>query len=414
MSELFNDLQWRGLVHQVTDDDVAKLLDNDSLTFYHGLDPTADSLGMHHLIGLLTLRRMVEAGHQAIALVGGGTGLIGDPSGKTEERTLLDVAEIEHNVAKVRAQVEHIVGPAVTVVNNADWLTALTVPAFLRDVGKYFSVNEMIRKDSVRSRLEGREQGISYTEFSYMLLQSYDFLHLFREHGCRLQIGGSDQWGNIIEGVDLIRRHEGASSYGLTWPLITKADGSKFGKSEDGTLWLDATKTSPYQFFQFWIRTDDRDVGRYLRQFTFIDRDEIDALEEATASRPERREAQVRLALEVTGLVHGTDEAARAQRASEVMFTEGIAELDERTLLEVLSDAPSVTVLPGTTLVGALTASQLSTSNSDARRSIDQGAVSVNNVRQASDRALTADDTLHGRFVVLRRGKREQCLLVIE
>src|SRR3954451_24768326 len=415
MSEVFDVLRWRGLVHQVTDDEeLPKLLDNESLTFYHGLDPTADSLGMHHLIGLLTLRRLVDAGHHAIALVGGGTGLIGDPSGKTEERTLLGEDELEHNVAGVRAQVEHIVGPGVVVVNNGDWLGQLTVPAFLRDVGKHFSVNEMIRKESVRALLEGREQGISYTEFSYMLLQEYDFLHLSWEHDCRLQIGGSDQFGNIIEGIDLIRRHEGAVSYGLTWPLVTKADGSKFGKSEGGTVWLDPKRTSPYQFFQFWIRTDDRDVGRYLRQFTFLDRPEIEQLEAATATRPERREAQLRLAMEVTTLVHGADEAERAKRASAVMFTEAITELDERTLLEVLSDAPSVTVRPDTTLIGALTKSGLSKSNGDARRSIEQGAVSVNNVRQPADRQLDATDCLHGRFILLRRGKREQCLLVME
>src|SRR4051812_20950975 len=360
MSELFEDLQWRGLVHQTTDDDaLAKLLDHASLPAYVGFDPTADSLGMHHLVGLLTLRRLEEASHHAIAVVGGGTGLIGDPSGKSEERTLLTPDELDHNVAAVRAQVEHIVGSHVTVVNNGDWLGATTITDFLRDVGKFFSVNEMIRKESVRLRLEAREQGISYTEFSYMLLQAFDFLHLFREFGCRLQLGGSDQYGNIIEGVDLIRRHEGVVAYGLTWPLITKADGSKFGKTEGGTLWLDPARTSPYQFFQFWIRTDDRDAGRFLRQFTFLPRDEIEALEAATTAHPERREAQLRLALEVTALVHGADEADKAQRASEVMFTEAIAELDEVTLLEVLRDAPSVTVAPETTLIGALTASGL-------------------------------------------------------
>jgi tyrosyl-tRNA synthetase len=413
MGELFDDLRWRGLVHQVTDDAVAKLLDHDTLTAYVGFDPTADSLGMHHLVGLLTLRRLAAAGHHPIAVVGGATGLVGDPSGKSDERTLLSADELARNVAAVRQQVERIVGAGVQVVDNADWIGRLSVTDFLRDVGKHFSVNEMIRKDSVRSRLEGREQGISFTEFSYMLLQAYDFVHLFRAFGCRLQMGGTDQWGNITEGVDLIRRLEGAAAYGLVWPLVTKADGSKFGKTEGGTVWLDPAKTSPYQFFQFWIRTDDRDVGRYLRQFTFVPRAEVEELDAAVAERPERREAQQRLALEVTTLVHGADEAARAQRAAGVLFTEGISELDERSLLDVLADAPSVDIAPGTTLVGALTASGLSSSKSDARRSIDSGGVSVNNVRQAADRAITDDDLLHGRFVVLRRGKREHRLLVV-
>ena len=413
MGELFDDLRWRGLVHQVTDDAVAKLLDHDTLTAYVGFDPTADSLGMHHLVGLLTLRRLAAAGHQPIAVVGGATGLVGDPSGKSDERTLLSADELARNVAAVRQQVERIVGAGVQVVDNADWIGRLSVTDFLRDVGKHFSVNEMIRKDSVRSRLEGREQGISFTEFSYMLLQAYDFVHLFRAFGCRLQMGGTDQWGNITEGVDLIRRLEGAAAYGLVWPLVTKADGSKFGKTEGGTVWLDPAKTSPYQFFQFWIRTDDRDVGRYLRQFTFVPRPEVEELDVAVAERPERRAAQQRLALEVTTLVHGADEAARAQRAAAVLFTEGISDLDERSLLDVLADAPSVDIAPGTTLVGALTASGLSSSNSDARRSIEGGGVSVNNVRQAADRAITDDDLLHGRFVVLRRGKREHRLLVV-
>jgi tyrosyl-tRNA synthetase len=411
VTALFDDLQWRGLVHQVTDEELGKLLDHDTLTIYVGFDPTADSLGMHHLVGLLTLRRLAAAGHRPIALVGGATGLVGDPSGKTEERTLLSAEQLARNVAAVRAQVQRIVGDEAEVVDNADWIGALSVTDFLRDVGKYFSVNEMIRKESVRARLEGREQGISFTEFSYMLLQAYDFLHLYRAHGCRLQMGGSDQWGNITEGVDLIRRTEGGSAFGLTWPLVTKADGTKFGKTEGGTVWLDPAKTSPYQFFQFWIRTDDRDVVRYLRQFTFIAREEIDELEAAVAERPERREAQQRLAYEVTTLVHGADEAAKAKRASEVLFTEGIAELDEQTFLDVLGDAPTVDVAGDTTLVGALTASGLSKSNSDARRSLDQGAVYVNNVRQSADRPLAGEDFLYGKFAVLRRGKREYCLI---
>src|SRR3954468_12509737 len=278
MAELFDELQWRGLVNQTTDDEVGKLLDNDSFVFYHGVDPTADSLAVHHLVGLLTLRRLAEAGHQPVAVIGGGTASIGDPSGKSEERRLLAEEQLAANIAAgrgqveriaaVRRQVERIAGEGVRIVNNADWLSELSVIEFLREVGKHFSVNEMIRKESVRARLEGREQGISYTEFSYMLLQAFDFLHLYRKFQCRLQIGGSDQWGNITEGIDLIRRLEGGVAYGLTWPLVTKPDGAKLGKSEAGNIWLDPNRTSPYEMYQALVRVDDEMVGRYLRIYT--------------------------------------------------------------------------------------------------------------------------------------------------
>ena len=414
MSELFDDLRWRGLVHQVTDDELGKVLDNDSLSFYHGVDPTADSLAIHHLVGLLALRRLAEAGHRPIALVGGGTGSVGDPSGKSDERRLLEAQQLEANVASVRPQIERIVGSDVTVVNNADWLGQLSVIDFLRDVGKLFSVNEMIRKESVRARLEGREQGISFTEFSYMLLQAYDFLHLYREFDCRLQIGGSDQWGNITEGVDLIRRLEGGSAYGLTWPLVTKADGSKFGKTESGNLWLDPARTSPYALYQALVRVDDEVVGKYLRIYTFLPRDRIEDLDAATAERPEQREAQRELAHQVVALVHGEDAAAGAERAAAALFTEAIADLDEASLLDVMAEAPSASVATGSSIVDALCATGLTPSKSAAQRALQQGGVYVNNAKQATDRPLARDDALHGRYVVLRRGKRDHSLVRLE
>ncbi|MEY2568084.1 MAG: tyrosyl-tRNA synthetase [Actinomycetota bacterium] len=416
MRGVMEDLEWRGLVHQVTDAALAKLLDEDHLTAYIGFDPTADSLHVGSLLQLTNLRRLQRAGHRVIGLLGGGTGMIGDPSGRTEERQLLDSGQLERNLAGIRAQVEALLEDGAVIVDNGTWLRDLRVTDFLRDVGKHFSVNEMIRKESVRVRLEGREQGISYTEFSYMLLQAYDFLHLFDEHQCRLQLGGSDQWGNITEGIDLIRRLRGEQAYGLTSPLLTLPGGGKMGKSVAGTVWLDPRKTSPYQFFQYWVRAEDEHVGTYLRRLTFLERERIEQLEAATADHPERREAQLVLAHELTALVHGEDEATRAAHAATVLFSEDIAGLDEQTLLEVLGDAPSVD-LPRTdegtvTLVDALVRSGLAPSKSAARKAIEQGGAYVNNRRvQDLDARITAVDLLHERYVLLRRGKREQALL---
>jgi tyrosyl-tRNA synthetase len=421
VTELFADLQWRGLVHQLTDPALVKLLDNDALTLYIGFDPTADSLHVGSLLQLCNLRRMQEAGHRPIALVGGGTGLIGDPSGKEDERVLPDAGRLEVNREAIRRQVERFLdfeGGGALLLDNADWLRAYPLTDFLRDVGKHFSINEMIRKESVRTRLEGREQGISFTEFSYMLLQAYDFLHLYDKHGCRLQLGGSDQWGNITEGVDLIRRLRGAQAYGLTSPLIVKADGTKFGKTETGTVWLDAARTSPYQFFQYWVRTDDREVGLFLRYFTWLPHERIEELDQETLVRPERREAQRVLARSVTALVHGQAEAAAAERAAAVLFTEDIAGLDERTLLEVFADAPSST-RPGSDLEGqglalvdALVDAGLATSKSAARTLIRQRGASVNNrVVEDEERRLRTDDLLCGRYLVLRRGRRDHHLV---
>ncbi len=422
---VWEDLQWRGLVHQVTDPALGQLLDEDFLTVYYGIDPTGPSMHPGHLIGVLTLRRLQLAGHQAVPLIGSGTGLIGDPSGRDEERVLLTEAELEGNVVAIRRQVEQLLdaGPSAAhklppiVTDNGQWLRKLTLTDFLRDIGKNFSVNEMIRKDSVRNRLEAREQGISFTEFTYMLLQAYDYLHLFDEHNCRLQIGGSDQWGNITEGIDLIRRLRGESAYGLTWPLLTTEAGTKMGKTDAGTsVWLDAKRTSPYQFFQYWVRTDDADVGMNLRWFTFLERERIEELDTATAEHPERREGQRALAWEVTALVHGDAEADRAQRAADVLFTEQIAELDEATLLDVFSDAPSIELarseLGQLTIVDALVQSGAAKSKGDARSIINQGGAYVNNRRVDDiDHRIDSGHLLHDRYALLRKGRRDYRIL---
>ena len=421
---LFEDLRWRGLVHQMTDEEtLAPRLDVAGLVAYIGFDPTADSLHVGHLQQLCLLRRFQDAGHRPIALVGGGTGMIGDPSGKSDERNLLSPAQLDANRTAMAAQMSLYLdlggdGKAI-LADNEEWLGRARLLEFLRDVGKHFSVNEMVRKDSVRARLEGREKSLSFTEFSYMLLQAWDFVQLYDRYGCELQLGGSDQWGNIIEGVDLIRRLRGARAFGLTSPLITKADGSKFGKSEGGNVWLDPGRTSPYAFFQFWLRTEDGDAGPYLRRLTFLPRERIEELDAATSERPERREAQRALAFEVTAGVHGADEARRAVQAAAVLFTEDIAGLDAATLAGALADAPTTPVGRGTLesgleIVAALTSSGLASSNGEARRLLAQGSVYLNGKRIDADRTIVPADALHGRWIVLRVGKRNQQVLEVE
>jgi tyrosyl-tRNA synthetase len=422
---LFEDLSWRGLVHQITDTETLPgRLDAGGMVLYIGFDPTADSLHVGSLQQLVLLKRFQLAGHRPIGLVGGGTGMIGDPSGKTEERSLLDADQLAANRDAIAAQISAFLdvgdrsdGPIL--VDNAEWLAEARLLEFLRDVGKVFSVNEMVRKESVRARLEGREQGLSFTEFSYMLLQSWDFLQLFERYHCELQLGGSDQWGNIIEGVDLIRRLKGATAYGLTSPLVTKADGTKFGKTEAGNVWLDPSKTSPYEFFQFWMRTTDADASDYLRRFTFLPRERIEELEEELRERPERREAQRVLAFEVTAMVHGEGEAKKAQDASAVLFTEGITGLDPETLEAALADAPTTplsrNVLEhGLPVVDALVQTGLATSKRDARQLLSQGSVYVNGKRAGEEQSLSFDDVVQGRWIVLRRGKARQHVLVLE
>jgi tyrosyl-tRNA synthetase len=424
MADFVEDLRFRGLIHQMTDPGLGDRLNAGRMTGYTGFDPTADSLHVGHLLQVCNLRRLQQAGHRPIAVAGGGTGFIGDPGGKSAERSLLGADELEANLAGIRAQLDRFVdlgagsgGPGALMVNNADWLQSLTLFTFLRDVGKHFTVNQMVGKDSVRTRLARADQGISYTEFSYMLLQAYDFLRLFDDHGCTLQIGGSDQWGNITMGIELIRKVRHAEAYGLTTPLVLKADGTKFGKTESGAVWLDPARTSPYQLYQFFLRSEDAVVGSYLRYFTFLPHEEIDALDAATAERPERREAQRVLAREVCTLVHGADETGRAEQAAAALFGGDVAGLDERTLLDVFADAPS-TDLPtghlddGPLLVDLLAETGLVGSKSQARTTVTQGGAYVNNARQDDvTRRLTTDDLVAGRYVVLRRGKKDHHLV---
>jgi tyrosyl-tRNA synthetase len=405
------------MVAQVTDPELGARLRTESLTFYVGFDATADSLHVGSLLPLMVTARLQRAGHLPIVLLGGGTTLVGDPSGKDAERPVLAEEQIRANAEGIRAQVERIVGTEVDLVDNADWLGQLRLTDFLRDVGAHFRVNDMMAKDSVRARLE-RDQGISYKEFSYMLLQAYDFWHLCVHRDCRLQVGGSDQWGNITAGIDLIHRRERLPAYGLTFPLVTRADGSKFGKSEGGNLWLDAARTSVYEFFQFWLRVGDADVGRYLRLFTWLDRARIDELEAAVAEHPERREAQRVLAREVTAAVHGPAAAEAAEQAGQALFGGDLDGLDGPTLLEVFAEAPA-TSRPraelegdGLGLVDLLVDTGLVTSKSAARTAIDQGGVYVNNRREADvDRRLSLSDLLVDSYVVLRRGKRSYHLV---
>ncbi len=331
MANLSEDLSFRGLIHQVTDPALQARLDTDRLTAYSGFDPTADSLHVGHLLQVCNLRRLQQAGHRPIALAGGGTGFVGDPGGKSEERVLLSEESLRSNLEGIRGQLERFLefgdegsGRAL-LVNNADWLEPMTLFHFLREVGKHFTVNQMVAKDSVKSRLSRAEQGISFTEFSYMLLQAYDFLHLFDGYECRLQLGGSDQWGNITMGTELVRKVRQQEVWGLTTPLVLKADGTKFGKTETGTVWLDPARTSPYQLYQYFLRSEDEVVGTYLRYFTFLDREAILALDESTAAHPERREAHQELARQVCTLVHGETETDRAVQASAALFGEGVA-----------------------------------------------------------------------------------------
>jgi tyrosyl-tRNA synthetase len=424
MSGLAEDLRFRGLIHQMTDPSLEGRLDTDRLTAYTGFDPTADSLHVGHLLQVCNLRRLQLAGHQPIALAGGGTGFIGDPGGRSEERSLLSAESLRSNLQGIQHQLERFLDFApeagdsqARLMNNADWLADMKLFDFLRDIGKHFTVNQMVAKDSVRSRMDRDGQGISFTEFSYMLLQAYDFLQLFDHCQCTLQLGGSDQWGNITMGIDLIRKVRHAEAWGLTTPLVLKADGTKFGKTETGTVWLDANRTSPYQLYQFFVRTEDAVVGSYLRYFTFLSHDEILALDQVTAEHPERREAQRELARRVCALVHGEQETERAEAAAAALFGGEVADLDERSLLDVFSDAPSTEIArrrldgEGLSLVDLLVETGAG-SKSQARSFIEQGGAYVNNHRETEvGRTLTADDLVAGRYLVVRRGKKDYHLV---
>jgi tyrosyl-tRNA synthetase len=432
------DLQDRELVHQCTDTPgLTKALDQGPITAYIGFDPTAESLHVGSLLPVLNLIRLAQAGHKPLALVGGATGMIGDPSGKSQERNLLDENALQNNVRGLTTQLQQLfknagVAGKVQVCNNWDWFKEFSFIGFLRDVGKHFTVNMMMGKESVRARLEDREHGISYTEFSYMLLQAYDFWHLYRHNGCTLQMGGSDQWGNITAGTDLIRRMNHALSaenqlkkseaFGLTFPLVTKTDGSKFGKSEKGNVWLAANRTSPYEFYQFFMRTEDADVVRYLKIFTFLPLSEINALEQATRSAPEKRAAQKRLAEEVTKLVHGPAEAAKATQASEALFGGGdVTQLTADQLAASLADAPkSVRARAdlsgdGLGLVDLLAATGLCQSKGAARKDIAGGGINVNDERVTDANArLTTGDLIDDKLIILRKGKKNYHLVTFE
>lgn len=417
-SDFVGDLQARDLLYQITSPEAAEHLRTRSVTAYVGFDPTASSLHVGSLLPVLALARLQRAGHRPIALVGGGTGLIGDPSGKQGERSMLSPEVIDSHAAAMRAQLERFLdfdGPrGALLLNNAEWLGELGLSDFLRDIGKHFTVNQMIARDSVKPRLEDPDRSISFTEFSYMLLQAYDYLVLYDKYGCSLQMGASDQWGNIVSGCDLIRRKRGEVAHGLTIPLLTKADGSKFGKSEKGNVWLDAEQTSCYEFYQFWRNTDDSDVVSRLMHFTFLPPDEIRDLGKRVEEAPQEREGQRVLATEVTRLVHGDDALRRVERTTEVLFGDGDwRELGADALAEAFSHSPRTELASaalGTEsagLVAIVAASGLSPSRGQARKAIEQGAIRVNNiVARDVERVLGADDLIGGRFVVLRRGKK--------
>lgn len=417
--DLFDDLVWRRLAYQWTgDDDLPARLRSAPATVYHGLDPTADSLHIGNLIGLMALRRFQRAGHTPIAIAGGGTGMIGDPSGKSDERNLLSVEQLEHNLVGIQENISRFLdfdapkNPA-RLLNNHDWLSRLSVIDFLRDVGKHFPVNVMLAKDSVKARLA--EAGMSYTEFSYMLMQAYDFVHLNRTYGCEIQLGGSDQFGNITAGVDLARRTNGTRLFGFTWPLLTRSDGKKFGKTAEGTVWLSSNRTSPYALYQWFVQVPDQDAGPLLRSFTELDHDSIVSLEEQVITNPAQREAQKVLARELTLLVHGEGGLAAAERATKALFGGALDGLSEAALLEIFADVPSTDLprvrLGQLTLVDALVESGLAKSKGDARRVVEAGGAYVNNTRVDADRPLIGADLASASVMVLRQGKRTFALL---
>jgi len=424
---IYEELQWRGLVNDCTDvPGLLQRLQAGPITLYAGFDPTADSMHVGNLVPLLVLRRFQLCGHHPIALAGGATGSIGDPSGKSAERQLLTPEVIAAHIASQKEQLRRWLdfeagGNPARLMDNADWTAGVSYLGFLRDIGKHFSVNMMVGKESVRARMEDRESGISYTEFSYMLLQAFDFYHLCREFDCELQVGGSDQWGNITAGIELCRKKLSRTVYGLTQPLITKADGSKFGKTETGTVWLDPRRTSPYRFYQFWINSDDRDVVRYLKLFTFLSREEIEALEKKHLENPGAREAHRALARAMTDLVHGEEATGEAVRASEVLFGGGLEGLSETTFNEIVGEAPSQEVAAarfdgiGLPLAELLVQAGLCPSKGQARKDVEGGGIYLNNVRETNPmRPVTLAERLFGKHLLLRKGKRNYVVVSVQ
>ena len=415
---LLDDLKWRGVLYDQTPD-LADHLAEGSRIAYAGFDPTADSLHVGSLVPVMGLARLQRHGHTPIALVGGGTGLIGDPSGKKDERTLQTREQVDANVAGIRTQLERFLDfkgeHAAQMANNADWLTTIPLTDFLRDVGKHFTIGYMTAKESVKSRVES---GLSFTEFSYMLLQAYDFLKLYEEQGATVQLGGSDQWGNITAGTELIRRSAGGKAHGFVMPLVTNASGTKFGKTEAGTVWLDAERTSPYRFYQFWFNADDRDVVSYLKYFTWLERDEIEALEAEMEANPGRRGAQRALARAVTTLVHGEEATEAAERAGRALFGGNLEALDAKALAEVFEEAPSIEVQAdrfdgdGVAVIDLLVEAGLTASKGEARRTIQGGGVRVGDDRvEDIDRTVTRADAVDGAVMVLRKGKKSVALV---
>ncbi|HHO5922980.1 TPA: tyrosine--tRNA ligase [Staphylococcus aureus] len=409
---LIEDLKWRGLIYQQTDEQgIEDLLNKEQVTLYCGADPTADSLHIGHLLPFLTLRRFQEHGHRPIVLIGGGTGMIGDPSGKSEERVLQTEEQVDKNIEGISKQMHNIfefgTDHSAVLVNNRDWLGQISLISFLRDYGKHVGVNYMLGKDSIQSRLE---HGISYTEFTYTILQAIDFGHLNRELNCKIQVGGSDQWGNITSGIELMRRMYGQTdAYGLTIPLVTKSDGKKFGKSESGAVWLDAEKTSPYEFYQFWINQSDEDVIKFLKYFTFLGKEEIDRLEQSKNEAPHLREAQKTLAEEVTKFIHGEDALNDAIRISQALFSGDLKSLSAKELKDGFKDVPQVTLSNDTTnIVEVLIETGISPSKRQAREDVNNGAIYIDGERQQDvNYALAPEDKIDGEFTIIRRGKKK-------
>lgn len=409
---LIEDLKWRGLIYQQTDEQgIEDLLNKEQVTLYCGADPTADSLHIGHLLPFLTLRRFQEHGHRPIVLIGGGTGKIGDPSGKSEERVLQTEEQVEANVQGLSKQMHRLfefgTDKGAVLVNNKDWLGQISLISFLRDYGKHVGVNYMLGKDSIQTRLE---HGISYTEFTYTILQAIDFGHLNRELNCKIQVGGSDQWGNITSGIELMRRMYGQTeAFGLTIPLVTKSDGKKFGKSESGAVWLDPEKTSPYEFYQFWINQSDEDVIKFLKYFTFLDKEEIDRLEQSKEEAPHLREAQKALAENVTKFIHGEEALNDAIRISKALFSGDLKSLTGKELKEGFIDVPQVSLSSETTnIIEALIETGIATSKRQAREDVNNGAIYINGERQQSvDYELSNDDKIDNEFTIIRRGKKK-------
>mgnify|MGYP002713506948 FL=1 len=409
---LIEDLKWRGLIYQQTDEaGIEELLNKEQVTLYCGADPTADSLHIGHLLPFLTLRRFQEHGHRPIVLIGGGTGMIGDPSGKSEERVLQTEEQVEAHVQGISNQMHKLfefgTDKGAVLVNNKDWLGQISLISFLRDYGKHVGVNYMLGKDSIQTRLE---HGISYTEFTYTILQAIDFGHLNRELNCKIQVGGSDQWGNITSGIELMRRMYGQTeAYGLTIPLVTKSDGKKFGKSESGAVWLDADKTSPYEFYQFWINQSDEDVIKFLKYFTFLSKEEIDQLEQSKEEAPHKREAQKALAENVTRFIHGEDALNDAIRISQALFSGDLKSLSAKELKEGFKDVPQVELSKDTTnIIDALIETGIGSSKRQAREDVNNGAIYINGERQQDvNYELTDEDKIEGAFTIIRRGKKK-------